>query len=335
MPTIGLLFEQQTDLLSGSQAQPETHYHWREPEEVEAVAAQLVALGYEVDLIGTLDNLLDRRQHHELPDFVWNLSVRAQSRSRTALAPALLEQLGIPYTGGDAAVKGLVLNKDWLKPLLQWQDILTPNWKRYGLGEAIVSLPPWSVSMLKPTCEGYSLGLVEFCHSQGLPALQAIVAQLQQQFHTAILCEEKIVGREITVGVVGNRVPVFVGAVETVTMAGEALGDRVLDLQAKRQGGFQKQSVDLTDPGLVGLEKTALHLMQFLQPLDYATFDFRLSPSGQAYLIDINADATLHPDRSFAQIARAAGLSYQQLIATILDTALHRSAPQLMAAIKP
>jgi D-alanine-D-alanine ligase len=41
-------------------------------------------------------------------------------------------------------------------------------------------------------------------------------------------------------------------------------------------------------------------------------------------LLDINADATLHPQRSFAQITRAAGLSYQQLIEVVLKTSLTR-----------
>jgi D-alanine-D-alanine ligase len=46
--------------------------------------------------------------------------------------------------------------------------------------------------------------------------------------------------------------------------------------------------------------------------------------NGQAYLLDVNADATLHPQRSLAQVARAAGLSYTQLIEAILKTSLER-----------
>lgn len=321
---IGLLFEQQADLMSAPTAQESTHYHWREPEEVEAVATHLEKLGHTVELIGTLDQLLDRWRSSKLPDLVWNLSVRAQSRSRTALAPALLEQLGIPYTGGDAAVKSLTLNKDWLKPVLQWCGINTPNWQWYGEGEKIETLPSWAVSMLKPTCEGYSLGLVQFETKQGLAALQTQVAQLQQQFRCAVLAEEKICGREITVGVVGNTRPTLVGAVETVTLDGLPIGNRVLDLAAKRQGGFSKQAVDLATPDLASIRDATLHLMRFVQPLDYATFDFRIAANGNPYLIDINADATLHPHRSLAHIAAAAGFSYSQLIQAILDTVLER-----------
>ena len=62
--------------------------------------------------------------------------------------------------------------------------------------------------------------------------------------------------------------------------------------------------------------------MQLFKPLDYATFDFRVSAENKAYLLDINADATLHPQRSLAQIAHHNGLSYKQLIEVILQTSL-------------
>ena len=321
MLKIGILFEKESDIMSNPSASVETHYHWREAEEVEAVATSLQALGYEVDLIGTLDNLLARWKQDKLPEFIWNLSVRTTSRNRTALAPAILEQLGIPYTGGDATVKSLTLNKDFLKPVLHWRGISTPPWYRYGIGEKILDMPPWEKCILKPACEGYSLGLQTWEASSGLGELQHKVELLHQKFPAAILCEQFIPGREITVGIVGNDIPVFMGAVETVTAEGKPLEQQVLDLQAKRQCGFQKINVDLSLPHLQKLREISLDLMQLFKPLDYATFDFRVAGDNQFYLLDINADATLHPKRSLAQIALQNGLSYQQLIEVILETA--------------
>ncbi len=323
MRKIGILFESQSDIMSNPSASVETHYHWRETEEVEAVATNLQQLGYEVDLIGTLDALLEKWRQNQLPEFIWNLSVRTTSRNRTALAPAILEQLGIPYTGGDATVKSLTLNKDFLKPVLQWRGILTPSWLRYGVSEEIVT-PPWEKCILKPACEGYSLGLQIWQASAGLTDLQDKVKQLHQQFESAVLCEQFISGREITVGVVGNDAPVFIGAVETVTTEGKPLEQQVLDLQAKRRGGFRKINLDLYIPQLRKLQEISLDLMQLFKPLDYATFDFRVDNDNQAYLLDINADATLHPERSLAQIALQNGLSYKKLIEVILQTSLKR-----------
>lgn len=186
---VAILFERQSDLMSAPQAVETTHYHWREPEEVEAIAAALTELGHQVTYLSPLDALLElwRDRPEALPDLVWNLSVRAQSRSRTALAPAVLEQLQIPYTGGDAAVKGLILNKDWLKPVLQWCGIATPPWLHYAPTLPVTELPPWSVSVLKPACEGYSLGLVTFDRAQGLNQLQKELYCLFKQLKPPLL----------------------------------------------------------------------------------------------------------------------------------------------------
>jgi D-alanine-D-alanine ligase len=321
---IGLLFESQANIMSLPNATEATHYHWRELEEIEAVTESLIANGYQVEKIETLDALLQLKSNaQQLPDFIWNLSVGVVSRNRTALAPAILEQLNIPYTGGDATVKSLTLNKDFLKPLLHWCGILTPRWYRYDSPEDVTSLP-WLFSILKPSCEGYSLGLQRFDASEGLTKLQKIVSQMKELFAAPVLCEELIIGREITVGFVGNSLPLLLGAVETVNANGESLQSEIIDLFAKRQGRYQKIGVDVSSPELIKLKQIVLQLIQLLKPLDYATFDFRISADGQPYLLDINADATLHPQRSLAQIAYAAGLSYQQLIEMIFNTSWQR-----------
>ncbi|MCM1981630.1 D-alanine--D-alanine ligase [Lyngbya confervoides] len=322
---VGLLFETATDLLSQPGAVAQTHYHWRENEEVAALTQALTTLGHQVESIGSVTQLLERYQAGLRPDLVWNLSVRAQSRSRTAIAPALLEQLQIPYTGGDAASKSLVLNKDWLKPLLHWCGILTPEWQRFGLGVVPMALPPWPQSVLKPTCEGYSLGLSRFDNTAGLTVFQQQVDHLHQQFHVPVLCEAFIPGREITIGLVGGDAQCQVlGGVETLTAEAQPLQDQMLDLPRKRQGGDQKVRVDLSQAPFQDAKAAAIALFKLLHPLDYATFDFRVTATGSAYLLDVNADATLHPQRSLAKIAAAEGLSYGQLIAAILETVQQR-----------
>lgn len=147
---------------------------------------------------------------------------------------------------------------------------------------------------------------------------------LIQAIKTAVIAEPLIDGREVTVGAIGHGEGAIVGGVETVTQSGEPIGDRVLDLAAKRKGGFAKIKADLSDPVLQPLVAAVRQVMAFLHPLDYATFDFRLDTTGQAYLIDVNADATLHSGRSLAHIARLNGLSYTQAIARILETTQQR-----------
>lgn len=326
---IGLLYENREQLLAAPGAQEHTHYHWREPEEVAAVAAALRCQGHQVQELVGVEALL---QHcvaagGERPDLVINLSVRTRSRSRTAIAPALLEELAIPYTGADAAAKALALNKDWLKPLLGWAGIATPPWRRYADAAAVEALPPWPVSVLKPSSEGYSLGLERFENDWGLGALRQRVEQLGQAFGGAVLCEQLVAGREITVGLAGPGGPAawtLLGAVETVDGQGAGLGQRLLDLAAKRQGGYRKLAADLSEPALQPLRSAALGLAELLGPVDYATLDFRIDAEGRPQLIDLNLDATLHPQRSLAMVAAHSGLAYDGLITTIVEACRRR-----------
>jgi D-alanine-D-alanine ligase len=326
---IGLLYETREQLMAPKAAREETHYHWREPEEVTAVEAALRQRHHRVERLIGVNALLSRRTDSPARqlDLVMNLSVRALSRSRTAIAPALLEQLGLPYTGADAAAKALALNKDWLKPLLAWAGIPTPAWRRYEPGSSVESLPPWPVSILKPVCEGYSLGLERFQNSWGLGALRRRVARLQAAFGAPVLCEERIAGRELTLGVVGNGGAggyALVGAVETVDADGQPMGERLLDLEAKRRGGFHRRPADLDQPCLQPLRASTLRLMELLGPMDYATLDFRIDGAGRPHLLDLNPDATLHPDRSLAMVAAHAGLAYPDLIEAIVAACRHR-----------
>lgn len=319
---IGLLFETRQAILEKHKDKAEALlYHWREPEEVKAVAAALAALGHGVTAIESLDQLLACRfQQHW--DLVWNLSVGALSRNRTALAPALLEQLNLPYTGADATAKALCLNKQLLKPYLAEQGILTPAWQVISDSSELAVLPPWPRFILKPVCEGYSLGLRQFGAEAILPDVRVCAERLIGDFSVPLLCEQFIEGREVTLSLIAGAEQY--GAVETLTIDGQPLGLNVLDLQAKRYGGYKKVAVTGSDASCRQAYSIAAGLMSKLAPLEYASFDFRITDAGQVYLIDINADATLHPERSFALGFQYNAVGYPEIIEMILNCSMRR-----------
>lgn len=299
---IGLLFERQIDPLLNPEEHSQTLHYWREPEEVDAIAAHLLSLGYEVDLIGSINELLQRWHSQQFPDLVWNLADQSGNGDRTALAPAILDQFQLPYTGGNAAVKSFILNQDWLKPTLQSYGILIPRWCRYSRGDEIVTLPPWSNSLLQPTLTRPFLKPRIFHASEGLSAFRAAIRELQERTQTAIWCEEIIPGTEIQGGMVGHKKPLWMGAFNPLTQTPLASNS----------------------PEFIIIQSTVLEILKLFNPLDYATFQFKIAPDGKVYLIQIDADPTLHPEQTLAQIALATGLSYEQLLETILQTALER-----------
>ena len=326
--TVGILYEFESDIEGEARDvpfDPKTHYHWREPEEIEAVSTTLVDSGFQVVRIGPVSELLKRHHDGTVPDLIWNLSIRSGTRSRTAISSAVLEEVGVPYTGADAVCRAVTLNKDYWKPAVQEIGVVTPEWTRFAHPSDVKVLPPWPQWILKPVCEGYSLGVAEFGADDELDKVRSAVDRWNQSFGVASIAEERVDGREVTVALVGhdagNR---LVSVSEVVDRNGGPLGKTVLDLGAKREGRFSRTVVDVSDPLRDASVKAAEKTMALFGPADYATFDFRVDEDGRVFLIDINVDATLHPRRSLAQTFAVNGVRYGDVIKQILKSALSR-----------
>src|SRR5215475_11008571 len=88
-------------------------------ETVDAIAEALRAGGHEVEKIevtGPASRLAARIESYG-PDLIFNTAEGRRGRAREAFYPALFEELGFPYTGSDAYVLTLTLDK-WLTKLV-------------------------------------------------------------------------------------------------------------------------------------------------------------------------------------------------------------------------
>ena len=89
---IGIVFENKDEIVSKYKSYPvETLYHWREPDEINALSDSLQKIGHEVELIAGAETLMASIDVGKKFDLIWNLSVGVISRSRTAIVPAILE----------------------------------------------------------------------------------------------------------------------------------------------------------------------------------------------------------------------------------------------------
>src|SRR5207248_3983600 len=97
------------------------------PATIEAIAAVLRGLGHEVVLLGDGREFLEQVLAAP-PDFVFNIAEgQGISRSREARVPAVLEMLGIPYTGSDPLTLAVTLDKDCAKRLVRSVKVATPR----------------------------------------------------------------------------------------------------------------------------------------------------------------------------------------------------------------
>ncbi len=147
-----------------------------------------------------------------------------------------------------------------------------------------------------------------------------------KQYHQPVLVEEFIAGEEVTVGMVGNSPPEFVGIMRVVPRKKDA--NFIYSLEVKRD---YENLVDYECPAnlakktLQRIQEFSLKAFEVLECRDFARVDFRISPDGTPYFLEINPLAGLNPRSSDLIImAKLVGINYNELIGSILDAALRR-----------
>src|SRR2546421_13065939 len=133
------------------------------PATIEAIASMLRELGHAVVKLGDGRELLERLLAGP-PDFVFNIAEgQGIGRAREARVPAVLEMLGIPYTGSDPLTLAVTLDKDCAKRLVQSVGVAVPAWQVFEPGEDPAAfarrydLP--AAAIVKPAWEGSSKGI--------------------------------------------------------------------------------------------------------------------------------------------------------------------------------
>src|SRR5216683_3621520 len=114
---IGITYDLKVDHPHSSHLPDDFQEEFDSPVTIEGIAQVLRGLGHEVALLGNGRDLLSKLLSGP-PDFVFNIAEgQGISRSREARVPAVLEMLGIPFTGSDPLTLAATLDKDCAKRL--------------------------------------------------------------------------------------------------------------------------------------------------------------------------------------------------------------------------
>jgi D-alanine-D-alanine ligase len=140
------------------------------------------------------------------PDVVVNLceSLAADSRGEMVV-PALLEMIGMPYTGNSALALGLSLHKDKAKQLLQASSVPTPQFAVVTSVAELLSVSLPFPLIVKPSREDASVGIDFDAVVHDRQSLGKAVSRVLNTFHQPALLERYIDGREIYVPLLGNH----------------------------------------------------------------------------------------------------------------------------------
>jgi D-alanine-D-alanine ligase len=300
------------------------------PETIQAMADAIAALGHEVELLGEGEPLLRRLLDGERPDLVWNIAEGSGAgRSREARVPAVLEMLGIPYTGSDPLTLAVALDKVCAKRLVAAAGVATPSWVTFeGDHQSIaddlsnLTFPVFA----KPALEGSSKGILTASLFDDPAELRAALDELYEAYRQPILVEEFIDGDELTVGLVGNGPPEVLGIMRVLPKT-NVDQPFIYSLEVKRDWRARARyecPAQLAPADTEAVRRSALLAWDALGCRDVARIDFRLR-DGVPYFLEANPLPGLSPiSGDLVLLTGYVGISYADLIARILNATLAR-----------
>ncbi len=297
-------------------------------ETVEAIASSLRGNGFDVTIIESDRELAEKLKSQNIR-FVFNIAEGRGGRDREAQVPALLSLLDIPYSGSDALVMSLTLDKSMCKRFAASFGIRTASFALVSPGGED-SLPEMAYPVIvKPNAEGSGKGVSEHCIAKGQAELREMLCSLFRTYGQDMLVETFLPGREFTVGLLGNGDDLRVFPPMEIVFEHPTQGDySVYSYRIKKE---YKKHVHYVCPASIP-EKSASEMMNAAKTLfhalgcrDFARMDFRMDGAGRPHFLEINPLPGLAPGYSdYPMAAEAVGLGYDELIGSIARCALAR-----------
>ncbi|KPK25175.1 MAG: D-alanine--D-alanine ligase [Desulfobacterales bacterium SG8_35_2] len=230
----------------------------------------------------------------------------------------LLDLLSIPYQGSGVLGSAVAMDKNLAKILYRNAGLKVPEW--YMAEKEDINNPSKILGhlglplVIKPASQGSSLGMT-VARSE-----EDIVAGLKKAFaiDRAVMVEEFIAGREITVGVIGNDELSALPLVEIIP------GDEYefFDYEAKYQPGATKEicPADLEEPLAIRAQNYALSAHRALQLRGYSRTDMIIS-NDDIFVLETNTIPGMTPTSLLPQAAAAAGLDFSALLDRLIELA--------------
>jgi D-alanine-D-alanine ligase len=302
-------------------------------ETVEAIAGALAAGGHEVEKIevsGPASHLAARLEAYA-PDLIFNTAEGRRGRAREGFYPALFEELNFPYTGSDAYVLTVTLDK-WLTKLhLGSYGIDSPRGRLVtprdlaSLGDSVgVAFPV----IVKPNYEGSSKGIGDDAIARDSKALKALLSRAVEQYPAGVIVEEFIPGIDVTVPFVeGLGDDGVLAAVEYVIDPSVRSKYNLYDYRLKNTEANKVQvrcPAELPRDVASRVRALSKQVVRALGLRDVGRIDFRLGDDGRIYLLEVNALPSLEPGAGLFAAAKREGLSYEGTIAIIVKSAAVR-----------
>lgn len=316
-------------------------------ETIQAVAGALISGGHEVILLEADENFAGKLKAAR-PEIVFNIAEGVKGDSRESQVPAICELLGIPYTGSAVLTLSICLNKARTNEVLSCNDIKVPPSQEFYTRDDVLRLKTEFPLIVKLLHEGSSMGLSEKSVVENEEALRDQVDFLIRTYHEPVLVQKFIMGREFTVGILGNRDPFALpiteitfqnpnGSINPFGIVTFSLDDEVLPMIEQVRGkqflkDFKSRIIPHQSmcPAEISPELTeriiriAIQAFKAMECQDWCRIDFRMGSGEQLYVLELNPIAGIAPGNWLPNSARAVRINYDRFINKILDIAMER-----------
>ena len=304
-------------------------------EVITSIEKALQKLGHKVFKVeANLDAYNILKENRKKIDLVFNIAEGLSGDARESQIPLFCEMLKIPYTHSSPTTHALKLNKHLAKAVLKSAGIRSPKSQIVESTAQLKTLNLKYPLIVKPNKEGSSKGIFNDSVVRDMAGLKKAVNRLLKNFGVEVLVEEYIDGRELTVALLGNPpkvLPIIEQKFDFLPKGFNKIAgyetkwiyeDRLDDL-SKGYACPAKLSKTIQN----NVEKTSLKIWHVLNVKDCARIDYRLKGNA-LYFIEINTLPGINPDEKminyFPLAARKAGISFEKLVDTLINSALKR-----------
>lgn len=253
-------------------------------------------------------------------DFVFSLLNRGGYLNSELLIPTLCTRLGIPYLGATPILRGLSDDKHLMKMAARARGVSTADSAIFRRGAPVEPITEWSADryVVKPNASSASWGVSAESDWTGI---KRAVEALHDEGHDALV-EPFLSGIDVELPVIGARKAQFLPLMRFDH------DTEVLRTYAEKRG------FEASEARLVPEENEAIirkiheltgRLLPELWPFDYGRFEFRFNPATREInFLEVNLQCNIWSQRVIGKAAVLAGLSYPELLETILAGSMAR-----------
>lgn len=309
--------------------------YWKTPDwkTEKDVKNSLTKLGHEVIPLGIHNDIepLLKLLEEQKPDLVFNLSEAFKgNRDFEPNMTALLQLIGVPFTGTGPLGLQLCKDKGLTKVILGYHRIRTP---RFVVAKK--SRPPRSLkafqypAFIKPLQLESSEGISQFSYVENEKDALARVKFIHERLNVDAIIEEFISGRELYVSVLGNEKLTVFPPRELFFKQVPEDEPKFATYRSKWDAEYRKKwgidtgwAAAMPEDTQKKLNEICKKIYRLLRIQGCGRIDLRLKENGEIYFIEANPNPSIAKSEDYALSANKGDLDYDELIAKMVSLAI-------------